>query len=139
MPPPPPPRCMPPPPPPRCMPPPPPPPPRCMPPPPPPRCMPPPPPPPRPPPRPAKTSDGRVRIASEAPRASFKRGRIMEAILTVWRRVWGLLLADLGGRTDHDELVDPGDRGPPEGPVHRLPAQAVLAQARDDVRGRRGQ
>src|SRR4051812_35154018 len=53
------------------------------PPPPPPRPPKPPPPPPRlmPPPRPAKTSDGRARIANEAPRASFTRCRVMGLIL----------------------------------------------------------
>src|SRR5258708_24950858 len=48
----------------------------------------------------------------------------------------GDLTADLGGCSHYHELIDSGDRGPAEGPVHRLPAHPVLTQARDDVGGR---
>ena len=41
-----------------------------------------------------------------------------------------------GLRTTMNSSI-PGDRGAAEGPVDRLPAHPVLAQSRDDVRGRR--
>src|SRR4051812_38026060 len=45
--------------------------------------------------------------------------------------------AGLGRLANHDELVDTGDRGGSHGVFRRLPAHPVLAQPRDDVRGRR--
>src|SRR5947208_8378113 len=48
----------------------------------------------------------------------------------------GTLLTGLGWLTHDGELVDPGHRGAPDGPVDRLPARPILAQSRDDVRRR---
>ena len=53
-----------------------------------------------------------------------------------WLRYDGVcLLAGLGWLAHDRELVDPGHRGAPDGPVDRLPARSVLAQTGDDVRG----
>src|SRR4051794_30956626 len=49
----------------------------------------------------------------------------------------GGLFAGLGGLAHDGELVDPGQRVAPEGPVDRLPARPILAQSGDDVRRRR--
>src|SRR5438270_1371161 len=48
-----------------------------------------------------------------------------------------VLLAGLGRLAHEGELVDARQRGATDGPVDRLPARAVLAEPRDDVRRRR--
>src|SRR5208337_2396473 len=48
------------------------------------------------------------------------------------------LLADLGRLAHQGELIDPGHCRAAERAVDRLPADSVLAQTRDDIRGRRG-
>src|SRR5271157_5819829 len=47
-------------------------------------------------------------------------------------------LADLGRLAHQGELIDPGHCRAADCAVDRLPADSVLAQSRDDIRGRRG-